>query len=97
MQAASTWTQLQAFASTLSYDVRLCNNGALPADRLAAISAPTLALAGATSPAWARDGARAIAGRVSGQAKVLAGQGHIIADEVLIPVLAKFLLSQPLT
>jgi pimeloyl-ACP methyl ester carboxylesterase len=94
MQAAPSWSQRQAFAPTLSHEVRLCNNGEIPTDRLAEISAPTLALAGGASPAWAQDGARAIADQVlSGQAKLLAGQKHLIADEVLIPVLTEFLLA----
>jgi pimeloyl-ACP methyl ester carboxylesterase len=60
-------------------------------DRLAKISVPTLALAGGASPAWAREGTRAIAEAVpNGQARVLEGQTHRVADDVLIPVLMEF-------
>jgi pimeloyl-ACP methyl ester carboxylesterase len=52
---------------------------------------PTLALAGGASPAWARAAAEAIAAAVpNSQARVLEGQGHRVADEVLIPVLTGF-------
>ena len=96
MKTAPSWPRLRAFAPTLAHEVRLCNNGELPIDRLADVAAPTLALAGAASPAWAHEGARAIADRVpTGQAKVLAGQGHVISDDVLIPVLTDFFRLEP--
>jgi pimeloyl-ACP methyl ester carboxylesterase len=95
MKAAPGWPLRRAFARTLSHEIRLCNNGELPADRLAAVSAPTLVLAGETSAAWARDTARAVADTVSiGRTQVLAGQGHVIDDDVLISVLREFFLSQ---
>jgi pimeloyl-ACP methyl ester carboxylesterase len=98
MKAGPYWAHMQAFAPTLSYEIRLCNNGELPTHRLAEVSASTLALAGETSPAWAHEGARAIADQVpTGQAQVLAGQGHRVADDVLISVLTEFFLLQPIT
>jgi pimeloyl-ACP methyl ester carboxylesterase len=91
MKAGPRWAYLEAFAPTLSNEVRLCNNGAVPIRRLAGVSAPTLALAGETSPAWAHDAVRAIADHVSrGRAQVLAGQGHMIAADVLVTVLSDF-------
>ena len=91
MKAGPSWAHMEAFAPTLSHEVRLCNNGVVPTDRLAKVSAPMLALAGETSPSWAYKGARAIADAVStGQARVLAGQGHRVADDVLISVLEEF-------
>ena len=84
---------MEKFAPSLSYEVRLCNDGALPVERLAKVEAPTLALAGEISPPWAQEGARAIARTVrNGQARVLQGQGHGVADDVLIPLLKEFLL-----
>lgn len=96
MKAGPRWPQMLAFAPSLSHEVRLCNNGELPTNRLAQVSTPTLALAGGTSSEWAHQGARAIADQVpAGQAKVLAGQGHLIADDVLIAVLREFFLRAP--
>jgi len=96
MKAGPHWAHMEAFAPTLSHEIRLCSNGVLPTHRLARLSAPTLALAGETSPSWAREGAAAIADAVSsGQARVLAGQGHRVADNVLISVLKEFFRSGP--
>ena len=91
MQAGPQWAHMEAFAPTLSHEVRLCNNGLVPTERLAEVTAPTLALAGEASPPWARDAARAIADAVpGGQTRVLPGQSHRIADDVLISVLKEF-------
>src|SRR5207237_8899506 len=80
-------------AHTLACDVGLCNAGSVPVERLSKISSPTLALAGGASPEWAREGAHAIAAAVpNGQARVLEGQGHGVADDVLIPVLKEFFM-----
>jgi pimeloyl-ACP methyl ester carboxylesterase len=93
MKAGPYWKHMESFAHTLAYEVGLCNDGSVPVDRLAKISVPTLALAGGASPAWAGEGAHAIAAAVQkGQARVLEGQGHGVADDVLIPVLTEFFL-----
>jgi pimeloyl-ACP methyl ester carboxylesterase len=91
MKAGPYWDHMESFAHTLPYEVRLCNNGSVPVERLVKISAPTLALAGGTSAAWAHEGARAIAAAVpNGRSRVLEGQGHGVADDVMIPVLTEF-------
>jgi hypothetical protein len=44
-----------------------------------------------SSAAWAQEGARAIATVVpNARSRVLEGQGHGVADDVLIPVLTEF-------
>lgn len=91
MKAGPYWAHMRSFARSLPYDIRLCNDGSVPADRLASIKAPVLALAGGASPAWARKAATAVAAAVpDGRSLVLDGQGHGAADEVLIPVLQTF-------
>jgi pimeloyl-ACP methyl ester carboxylesterase len=91
MKAGPYWAHMTAFAPTLAYEVWLCNDGSVPADRLASISAPTLALTGGASPAWAGDAVRAIAAAIpNGRFRVLEGQGHGVADEVIVPVLSEF-------
>ena len=88
MKTGPYWAHMTAYASTLSHEVRLGNNGTVPADRLAKITVPVLALAGGDSPPWAREVANAIAEAVpNGQARVLADQTHGVADAVLIRVL----------
>jgi pimeloyl-ACP methyl ester carboxylesterase len=91
MKAGPYWAHMEAFAPTLAHEVRLCNAGAVPVDRLAKIAAPTLALAGGASLEWARKAAREIAAAIrNGQFGVLEGQGHSAADDVIVPVLADF-------
>ena len=93
MKAGPQWARLEPFAPTLSHEVRLCNGGELPVRRMADVSVPVLALAGERSPAWAHDGARAIAEQLPrGRARVLAGQGHMVDDEVLASLLREFFL-----
>jgi pimeloyl-ACP methyl ester carboxylesterase len=88
MKAGPHWAHMEAFAPTLAQDVRLCNDGRVPTERLRAIAAPVLALAG--SP-WAKDAAAAIATAVpDARTRVLEGQGHAVSDEALIPVLVDF-------
>ena len=55
MKAGPQWPRMQAFAPTLSHEIRLCNDGRLPSHRLAEVSASTLALAGEMSSAWAKE------------------------------------------
>ena len=94
MKAGPYWAHMEAFAHTLPYEVRLCNEGSIPSERLAKIAAPVLALAGGASPAWAANGARAIAADVqNGQDQVLEGQGHAVGDDVLVPILLEFAAS----
>ena len=91
MQAGPHWAHMTAFAPSLSHEIRLCNNGVLPAGRLTNVRAPALALAGETSPPWAHEGAQAIAQTMpNGAARILEGQGHAVADEVLTPLLKSF-------
>jgi pimeloyl-ACP methyl ester carboxylesterase len=93
MKMAPYWEHMTSFAHALVYDVRLCNDGSVPVDRLTKISVPTLALAGGASPAWAHAGAHAIAAAVPrGEARVLEGQAHGVADDVLIPLLTEFFI-----
>ena len=88
MKTGPHWAHMTAYASTLSHEVRLSNNGTVPAHRLGKITVPVLALAGGDSPAWAREVARAIAKAVpNGESRVLADQTHGVADAVLIRAL----------
>ena len=91
MKSGPYFSHMTSFAGPLVYDIRLCNGGEVPVERLQHISAPTLALAGEKSAGWAADVARAVASAVpNGQSRVLQGQNHGVADEVLIPLLNEF-------
>ena len=87
------WPDMVARAGTLGYEGGYCNDGVVPADRLATISGPVLALADGASPAWAAGAAEAIAAAAPGsRAEIVAGQTHNPAPEVLAPLLARALL-----
>jgi pimeloyl-ACP methyl ester carboxylesterase len=92
MKAGPYWAHMCSFAHTLPYELRLCNNGAVPRDRLARITAPTLALAGGASDSWAAEVARTIAATIpDAEHRVLEGQGHGAADDVIVPILNEYL------
>jgi Alpha/beta hydrolase family len=90
MKEGPYWSHLEAFAGTLSADVRLCNGGLVPVERLKLMEVPLLVLAGGASP-WAVDIARATAAAApDGTSRILPAQGHAVADDVLAGALAEF-------
>ena len=65
--------------------------GTIPTDLLGAVTVPALVLCGGASPAWMIDVGRQIAdGMPNGRLRVLAGQEHVVAPDVLVPVLVEF-------
>ena len=94
MKGAPVWSRFEALAHTLPYDLALVGDQRVPAGRLAAIDVPTLVLGGADSPKWAGDAVDAVAEAIPvSEHRLLEGQTHNAADEVLAPVLGSFLLS----
>ncbi|MCW2859042.1 MAG: alpha/beta hydrolase [Actinoallomurus sp.] len=95
MRAGDMWGWFTGLAHTLPYDLAVCGPGcALPADRLATVTVPTLAVAGGDSPEWMRAAVRAVAATVPGARHVtLDGQDHGVLHEpgALAPVLTEFL------
>ena len=90
MKLGPYWSHMEAFASTLPIDVRLCNNGQVPQDRLAKITAPLLAMAGSAGP-WAVGVANAIAAAAPyGEVRILEGYGHDVPEDVLVEELKSF-------
>jgi pimeloyl-ACP methyl ester carboxylesterase len=85
---------LTGLAHTLPYDVGACGSGCvLPADRLAKISVPALALGGGESPGWMPAAARAVAEAVQdGRYVTIEGEDHGVLRhlEALRPVLTDF-------
>lgn len=85
------WPALTALAHTLPYDLALTGDGAVPAERFSRITAPTLALYGGASPAWAEASTAAVAGAVqNGRQDAVEGQDHAVAPEAVAPVLRDF-------
>jgi pimeloyl-ACP methyl ester carboxylesterase len=95
MRTSDMWGWLVGLAHTLPYDLTLCGPGnALPADRLAKIQIPVLAIGGSLSPQWLRAGARAVADAIAGaRYETLEGQEHGVLNqpEALRPLLIDFL------
>lgn len=88
------WLRMRALAPTLVHDLVLCNRGVVPRDRLAQIAVPTLAISGGDSPPWAARACDDVAAAVPGaRTRVLPGQTHGAADDVLVPVLVDWFLS----
>ncbi len=93
MKTAPLWARFEAMAHTLPYDLAVCADQVVPVERLATIDVPTLALGGGDSPPWARQAVEAVARAIPGsEHRVLDGQTHGVADDVLVPVLEEFLL-----
>ena len=93
IEAAPTWAGMKAIAHTLPYDLAICGDQTMPAERMAQIRIPTLAIDGGNSPEWARNTVRAVAAALPDARRIsLEGQTHGAADDVLAPVLVDFFL-----
>ena len=91
MRQAPIWPAFEAVAHTLAYDVTVMGDWSFPAERMAAITVPTLAMDGGASPAWAGTAAQRIADTLPhAQRRTLEGQTHEVAAEALAPVLVQF-------
>jgi pimeloyl-ACP methyl ester carboxylesterase len=92
MRLFPMWPKLQAVAHTLPYDAAIMGNWEVPLARAATVKVPTLVLGGGKSPAALRNAVDRAAAAIPGATRrVLEGQGHQAAPEVLAPVLTEFL------
>jgi len=86
------WAGQEKIAHTLAYDATVMGDYLLPLERAAAVTIPTIVLAGGASFDFFPDTARALAAALpNGQARILEGQSHDVAAEALTPVLKAFL------
>ncbi|MFH8372212.1 alpha/beta fold hydrolase [Streptomyces cyaneofuscatus] len=91
MRRAPLWPGLEALAHTLAYDDALLGDGAIPAERFAAVTARTLVVCGGFSSARARAATRTLAEALPrARHRTLTGQMREVAPQVLAPVLADF-------
>jgi pimeloyl-ACP methyl ester carboxylesterase len=83
MRSSEMWGWFTGLAHTLPYDAALCGPGMVPpADRLAAIKIPVLALGGSASPPWLPAAARAVADAVPGaRFTLIEGQDHGVLNQ----------------
>jgi pimeloyl-ACP methyl ester carboxylesterase len=85
------WASTEALAHTLAYDARIMGDYSLPVERAAAVTAPTLVIAGGADFPWMRETAQALADALpNGRAQVLEGQGHDVDPAVLAQALQGF-------
>src|SRR5437764_802561 len=78
------WPAQEALAHTLAYDATIMGDYSLPTERAAAVTTPTLVIAGGDSWDWMRASAQALADALpAGQYRVLEGQTHQVAAEAL--------------
>ena len=95
MRNASFWAGLEAMAHTLAYDMILSapveTGSREPLSRWASIESPALAMDGGASPAWMRNGIRALAETLPNAThQTLEGQTHQADPAMLAAALEKF-------
>ncbi len=91
MQHSPQWATMTALAPTLAYDTRLASD-LPPLQRASELSTPTLLIVGEESPASIHAVAHQLHEAIpNAKYNLLAGQDHMPAPEVLLPVLSNFL------
>ncbi len=95
MRQTPRWAELESMATTLAYDSEIMGDissgGTVPTDLVGSVVNPALVLVGGASPAWMIDVGGQVANALpNGRLRVLEGQEHVVAPEVLVPVLAEF-------
>lgn len=85
------WRKMKAVAHTLPYDAAVMNGFKVPAERLASIRVPVLAMHGSKTDLRLQKAARAVAAAIPGaQHRTLAGQDHNVSPSALAPAVAEF-------
>ncbi len=85
------WQAQEVLAHTLAYDATIMGDYSLPVERAAAVTIPTLVIAGGMSFPFMRETAQALADVLpDGQHRILEGQEHNVDPAVLAPVLVEF-------
>jgi pimeloyl-ACP methyl ester carboxylesterase len=91
MRTSPFWAAMEPNAHMLVRDAALLGDFSLPAERLRAVTAPTLLLDGGQQP-WLSHGVRALAAVLpNARYETLASQSHDIPVEVLVAAVADFL------
>jgi pimeloyl-ACP methyl ester carboxylesterase len=95
MRVMPAWPKLTAVAHTLPYDITIVKDNQrgkpLSSRQWASVTVPTLVMDGGKSPAWMRNGMRALGDVLpNAQRRTLDGQNHMINAAPLAPVLTEF-------
>jgi len=94
------WAKLKAVAHTLPYDIAIVQDNQrgqpFKPGRWSQATMPTLAMDGGRSPAWMRNGMKALAATLPNAAfRTLDGQTHTVKAAALAPVLIEFFSAAP--
>jgi pimeloyl-ACP methyl ester carboxylesterase len=95
MRRAPTWPMLEAIAPTLAYDhtAIMGKDASVPIERAAHVLVPTLVMNGGASYPFMSETAQALSQAMPhAQLRILEGQDHGPADDVLAPALKEFFL-----
>jgi pimeloyl-ACP methyl ester carboxylesterase len=95
MRCLPMWSKLTAVAHTLPYDITIVQDNQrgkpLPIARWARVTVPTLVADGGKSPAWMRNGTRALADVLpNAKYRTLDGQTHMVKAKAQAPMLVEF-------
>jgi pimeloyl-ACP methyl ester carboxylesterase len=86
------WAKTESLAHTLAYDATVMGDYSVPVDRAAQVKAPTLILTGGASFPFMHDTAAALVEAMSNaKTRVLEGQTHDVAADVLASAVKEFL------
>jgi pimeloyl-ACP methyl ester carboxylesterase len=90
-RSAPWWAGTEAIAHTLAYDARIMGDYSPPLERAAAVTMPTVVLAGGADFPFMRETAQALADAIpNGHVRFLDGQGHDVDRTVLAAELKEF-------
>jgi pimeloyl-ACP methyl ester carboxylesterase len=100
MRSSPFWPALEAIAPTLAYDSEVMGHvstgSAVPLDLLERVRMPVLVICGGANEQWWRAAASLIAdGVAQGRLEILDGAPHVVAPEVVAPVIAAFVRGVP--
>ncbi len=91
MRHAPMWPLLEAVAPTLVYDATIMGDFSLPVETLAQVTVPTLVVNGGETSQQIKSAALAVAQALpNARHRVLDGQGHDVAADVIAPILIDF-------
>ena len=94
MPFMKVWPKLTGIANTLPYDLAIVGphqrGHPLRAGRWSDVTAPVLVADGGKSPAWMRNGQRALAANLDAAYQTLEGQTHMVKADAQAPMIIAF-------
>ncbi|KQL44023.1 hydrolase [Brevibacillus choshinensis] len=95
MRSAPFWPAMEDVAHTLVYDGTIMGDtmsgNPLPAERWSSVSIPTLVMGGGKSPEYQQNAVKALVNVLpNAKRRILEGQDHNVAPDLLAPVLTDF-------